>query len=66
MDKASRQPIGKRFRGFLPVVVSLCGTDADPQDRAACERTLAGAGASVFLSNAAAARHAVASLRSTR
>ncbi|HEX6917428.1 MAG TPA: FdrA family protein, partial [Phycicoccus sp.] len=50
----------------LPVVVSLCGTDADPQDRAACSATLADAGASVFLSNAAAARHAVAELRSPR
>jgi FdrA protein len=50
----------------LPVVVSLCGTDADPQDRAACSVALAEAGASVFLSNAAAARHAVAELRSTR
>ena len=52
--------------GALPVVVSLCGTDADPQDRAACSATLADAGASVFLSNAAAARHAVAELRSPR
>lgn len=42
----------------LPVVVSLCGTDADPQGRQRCAETLAGAGASVFLSNAAAARHA--------
>ncbi len=50
----------------LPVVVSLCGTDADPQDRGACQAALAAAGASVFLSNAAAARHAVAELRSTR
>ncbi len=50
----------------LPVVVSLCGTDADPQDRAACQETLAAAGASVFLSNASAARHAVSLVRSPR
>ena len=46
----------------LPVVVSLTGTDADPQDRSRCAERLAAAGASVFLSNAAAARHAVALL----
>jgi FdrA protein len=46
----------------LPVVVSLCGTDADPQRRGTCQELLAAAGASVFLSNAAAARHALAEL----
>lgn len=46
----------------LPVVVALVGTAADPQDRAAAERALAEAGASVFLSNAAATRHALALL----
>jgi len=46
----------------LPVVVSLVGTDSDPQDRAAAEAALADAGASVFLSNAAATRHALALL----
>ena len=46
----------------LPVVVSLCGTDADPQRRGTCQELLAAAGASVFLSNAAAARHAVTEL----
>jgi len=46
----------------LPVVVSLTGTDADPQRYARTAETLAGAGASVFLSNAAAARHAVSAL----
>ncbi|QIM21570.1 FdrA family protein [Phycicoccus sp. HDW14] len=50
----------------LPVVVSLSGTDADPQGRARCADALAAAGASVFLSNAAAARHAVAALGATR
>ncbi len=48
----------------LPVVVSLVGTDADPQDRDSAERALAHAGASVFLSNAAATRHALSLLRS--
>jgi FdrA protein len=42
------------------VVVSLCGTAADPQDRDAQARALSAAGAAVFSSNAAAARHAVA------
>ncbi|MGL5930053.1 MAG: FdrA family protein [Dermatophilaceae bacterium] len=43
----------------LPVVVSLVGTDADPQGRSACAAALSDAGASVFLSNAAATRHAL-------
>lgn len=43
-----------------PVVVSLCGTAADPQDRAQQARTLQEAGAAVFLSNAQAAHHATA------
>ncbi len=43
----------------LRVVVSLTGTDADPQDRSRCAATLADAGASVFLSNSAATRHAL-------
>jgi FdrA protein len=46
----------------LPVVISLTGTEADPQGYARTAATLAAAGASVFLSNAAAARHAVAQL----
>lgn len=46
----------------LPVVVSLTGTEGDPQGYARTAEVLAGAGASVFLSNAAAARHAVAAL----
>lgn len=41
-----------------PVVVSLIGTPEDPQDRDRQARILHGAGASVFASNAAAARHA--------
>lgn len=43
----------------VAVVVSLCGTPGDPQDRDAQAGALAGAGAAVFGSNAAAARHAV-------
>jgi len=50
----------------LPVVVSLTGTDADPQDRARCAEALAAAGASVFLSNGAATRHALDLLGSPR
>jgi FdrA protein len=42
-----------------PVVVSLTGTDGDPQGLAAQAAALHGAGAAVFRSNAAAARHAV-------
>ncbi len=41
------------------VVVSLCGSTGDPQDRDRQARLLNEAGASVWLSNAAAARHAV-------
>jgi FdrA protein len=43
----------------IPVVVSLCGTAADPQDRDRQAVELQAAGASVWASNAAAARHAV-------
>ena len=50
----------------LPVVVSLTGTDGDPQGRSRCAETLAAAGASVFLSNGAATRHALDLLRSAR
>ncbi|WP_239111447.1 FdrA family protein [Phycicoccus sonneratiae] len=50
----------------LPVVVSLTGTDADPQGRERCSDALVAAGASVFLSNAAAARHALAELGAAR
>jgi FdrA protein len=41
------------------VVVSLCGTPHDPQDRDRQAAALRDAGATVFASNAAAARHAV-------
>lgn len=60
--RASARSAGRE----LPVVVSLCGTDADPQDRRRTEATLADAGASVFLSNAAAARHAAGILGGAR
>lgn len=43
----------------LPVVVSLTGVEADPQGLTRCARLLADAGASVFVSNAQATRHAV-------
>jgi FdrA protein len=43
----------------VPVVVSLCGTAGDPQNRDRQAGALAAAGAAVFVSNAAAARHAV-------
>lgn len=43
----------------VPVVVSVVGTAADPQDLARQTDALAGAGAEVHLSNAAAARRAV-------
>ena len=43
----------------LAVVVSLCGTADDPQGPRRQADALHGAGAAVFLSNAAAARHAV-------
>ncbi len=44
----------------LEVVIALCGTSADPQDRERQGQSLAGAGAWVFASNAAAARAAAA------
>jgi len=44
----------------LPIVVSLCGTEGDPQQLSHQERTLRDAGALVYRSNAAAARVAAA------
>ncbi|EWT02807.1 FdrA family protein [Intrasporangium oryzae NRRL B-24470] len=44
----------------LPVVVSVTGTESDPQRLGSCATVLAEAGAEVFLSNAAATRRAVA------
>ncbi|MFI0367978.1 FdrA family protein [Actinomadura sp. 1N219] len=48
-----------RDRPDLGVVVSLCGTPADPQDRDRQAAALCEAGADVFASNAQAARHAL-------
>lgn len=47
----------------LAVVVSLCGTEGDPQSRDRQAAALAAAGASVFGSNAQAARHALSLVR---
>jgi FdrA protein len=47
----------------LAVVVSLCATEDDPQDARRQAEALHEAGAAIFLSNAAAARHAVALVR---
>jgi FdrA protein len=47
-------------RDDLAVVVSMCGTASDPQDRARQIDALVAAGASVHLSNADAAREATA------
>ncbi len=46
----------------LPVVVSLTGVEGDPQGLTACAEILAAAGASVFVSNAAATWHAIRQL----
>ncbi len=46
----------------LPVVVSLIGVENDPQVLSRCARTLQAGGASVFVSNAQAARHALSLL----
>jgi hypothetical protein len=51
--------IAARDRRDLPVVVSLTGTQGDPQGLERTAEALAQAGASVFLSNAQATRHAV-------
>lgn len=48
-----------RDRPGLRVVVSLCGTAADPQDRDRQAVALCEAGADVFASNAQATRHAL-------
>jgi FdrA protein len=42
----------------MPVVAAICGTTADPQGRDQQAERLAQAGATVFASNAAAARFA--------
>ena len=50
----------------IPVVASCVGTTGDPQDLAAQQTALADAGAEVHLSNAGAARRAVALLGGAR
>ncbi|MFG2000032.1 FdrA family protein [Spirillospora sp. NPDC048911] len=52
-----------RDRDDLAVVVSLCGSRADPQGREQQADALCRAGAAIFLSNAAAARHAASLVR---
>jgi len=54
----ARETAGRAGRD-LAVVVSLCGSRGDPQGRDSTAKALAAAGASVHLSNAAAARAAV-------
>ena len=56
---ASLAPAVRAARDDVAVVVSLCGTAGDPQDRERQARALRDAGATVLLSNAAAARLAV-------
>ncbi|MDQ1670595.1 MAG: FdrA protein, partial [Actinomycetota bacterium] len=50
----------------LAVVVSLCGTEGDPQGLQRQAAALVEAGAAVYLSNAAAARAAVALLEGSQ
>ena len=49
----------------LPVVVSLIGVENDPQGLTRCAETLQASGASVFVSNARATRHALSLLANT-
>jgi FdrA protein len=56
---AAARDSAKRGGRDLAVVVSLVGSRSDPQGRDATAETLVAAGASVHLSNAAAARTAV-------
>jgi FdrA protein len=56
---AARDSVRAAGRGELAVVVSLCATEDDPQDSRKQAEALHGAGAAVFLSNAAAARRGV-------
>jgi FdrA protein len=60
---AAAREVAAGDRRDLAVVVSLCGSGGDPQGLDRQAGTLCAAGATVFLSNAAAARHAVGLLR---
>lgn len=55
---AARRSAAQAGRG-LPVIVSLIGTQSDPQDFSATVAALVGAGAEVYVSNAQATRRAV-------
>ncbi len=56
---AAAREIAREDGRELAVVVSLCATVGEPQDPRRQADVLHGAGAAIFLSNAAAARHAV-------
>lgn len=60
--RAAKEGAGRE----LPVVVAVIGTDGDPQVLTRTCETLAAAGASVFLSNRDATRHALSFLGSPR
>ncbi|MDQ3476383.1 MAG: FdrA family protein, partial [Actinomycetota bacterium] len=60
--RAAAQRLSERGHEFS-VVVSLCGTDADPQSWHCQALALSDVGARVFASNAQAARHALALAR---
>jgi len=49
----------------LPVVISLVGVENDPQGLTSCAKILNASGASVFVSNAQATRHALSLLANT-
>jgi FdrA protein len=55
----SARSVAAKGNRDLPVVVSMTGTSADPQGLSRCAEVLAASGATVFLSNAQATRHAV-------
>lgn len=57
---ATLAPAIEAVRRGIAVIVSLCGTEDDPQSWSRQAAALAGAGAEVYLSNAAAVRRAVA------
>jgi FdrA protein len=61
-DPAARLAPVIKSAGDTAVVVSVCGTRHDPQDRDRQATALRDAGAAVFASNAAAARHALSLL----
>lgn len=56
---AELAPVVRKAAQKVPVICSITGTDRDPQNRAAVEKALSDAGATVLSSNAAACRMAV-------